>query len=83
MLNLNSARNNSSDREFTYEEVKNIIKSLLNRKAAGLDSIFNELLKSAGRSMIMALVDVLNLKPLIHERVFCMQVKAKSIMHAA
>ena len=60
-LYINWARENCSDHDFTYEEVKKIIESLLNKKAAGLDGIFNEVLKAAGRSMIMALVAVLNL----------------------
>ena len=60
-LYINWARAHTTDSDFTYDEVKNIIKSLSNRKVSGLDGIFNEILKAAGRSMITALVDVLNI----------------------
>jgi DNA-binding protein len=55
------AREHRSDRDFTYEEVKRIIKTLCNKKAPGLDGIVNEILKAAGESMVRALVDVLNI----------------------
>ena len=57
---MNWAREHVSDVDFTYEEVKKIIDTLLSKKVPGPDGIFNDILKSAGKSMIMALVDVLN-----------------------
>ena len=60
-LYISWARDHVSDQDFTYEEVKKIIQSLSNRKVPGVDGIFNEILKAAGNSMIIALVEVLNL----------------------
>ena len=59
-LYIEWARTHPSDPDFTYEEVLKVIKSLSNRKTPGLDGIVNELLKAAGKSMIMALLEVLN-----------------------
>ena len=47
--------------EFTFEEVKKIIKKLKNKKAAGVDHVINEFLKNCPDTMVIIIVDIFNL----------------------
>ena len=53
--------NQSLNQIITYKEAKKIISKIKKRKAAGLDRILNEMLKSLTPTLIDSLVKLLNL----------------------
>lgn len=47
--------------DFTFDEIKKVIKKLKNNKASGIDNISNEFLKNCPDTVVIVIVDIFNL----------------------
>ena len=57
---LKYAETIKSQRNFTIEELQNIIRKLAKRKAPGIDQLTTELLQAAGDGLLMAILELFN-----------------------
>ena len=70
-----SAYDNISSEPFTKKEFMNVISSLKNNKAVGLDSIFNEMIKNSPEDVLNMLLKFINLcwKQTLIPRSWCLE----------
>ena len=58
---LTNGTNEELNKEFTFGEIKKLIKKLKNGKSSGLDNVINEFLKNSPDFLIEAIVNLYNL----------------------